>query len=107
MAALPDLDDATFQDFVARNPVVIVDFWAPWCGPCKRVAPILEEMAREYEGKLAIGKLNTDENPRTPMSFGVMSLPTLLVFRDGKVVSQVVGAAPKKDIVAKVEPLLA
>lgn len=102
-----DISDADFQQFIAKHDVVIVDCWAPWCGPCKRIAPILEEVAKEYEGRLAIGKLNTDENPRTPMQFGVMSIPTLLFFKKGKLVNQVVGAVPKKDIVAKFEPLLA
>lgn len=102
-----EINDATFAEFTTKNPVAIVDCWAPWCGPCKRIAPILDEMAKEYAGKLAIGKLNTDENPQSPMKFGVMSIPTLLVFRQGKLVNQIVGAVPKKDIVAKVEPLLA
>lgn len=106
MAGPVDVSDATFQDFVGRHDVVIVDLWAPWCGPCKRIAPILEEMAAEYEGQLAVAKLNTDDNPQTPMKFGVMSIPTLLLFKGGQVVGQVVGAVPKKDIVAKVEPLL-
>lgn len=107
MAHPEEISDATFQDFVKRNPVAIIDCWAPWCGPCKRIAPILDEVAQEYDGKVAIGKLNTDDNPRTPMQFGVMSIPTLLIFKQGKLVNQVVGAVPKKDIVAKFEPLLA
>jgi thioredoxin 1 len=106
MGAPQEITDATFPSFVQQHPVVVVDCWAPWCGPCKRIAPILDEMAKEYEGRLAIGKLNTDDNPRTPMQFGVMSIPTLLVFKQGKLVNQIVGAVPKKDIVAKVEPLL-
>lgn len=106
MGAPQEISDATFQDFVARNDVAVIDCWAPWCGPCKRIAPILDEMGAEYPG-LAIGKLNTDENPQTPMKFGVMSIPTLLFFKKGRLVNQVIGAVPKKDIVAKVEPLLA
>jgi thioredoxin len=102
-----DITDADFPAFLAQHRVAIIDCWAPWCGPCKRIAPILEEMAREYAGQLAIGKLNTDENPQTPMRFGVMSIPTLLLFKDGRLVSQVVGAVPKKDLVARVGPLLA
>ena len=107
MSATQEISDADFQQFLAKNDVALIDCWAPWCGPCKRIAPILDELAQEYAGKLTIGKLNTDENPRTPMQFGVMSIPTLLFFKKGKLVNQVVGAVPKKDIVAKVEPLLA
>ena len=107
MDAPVDINDATFPEVIAKNPVVILDLWAPWCGPCKRIAPIMDEMAKEYAGKLVVAKLNTDDNPQTPMKFGVMSIPTLLVFKHGKVATQIVGAVPKKDIVAKVEPLLA
>lgn len=107
MAAPEAITDATFADFVARHSVAVVDCWAPWCGPCQRVAPILEEVAREYGGRVAVGKLNTDENPQVPMRFGVLSIPTLLVFHRGKLVGQIVGAVPKKQILARVEPLLA
>ena len=96
-----DINDADFSQFVKQYPNVVVDAWAPWCGPCKRIAPILEELAREYDGKVAIGKLNTDENQRTAMSYGIMSIPTLLIFKDGQRVDQVVGLMPKDSLKGK------
>ena len=102
-----DITDADFPAFIAANKVAVIDCWAPWCGPCKRIAPMLEELAKEHAGKLAVGKLNTDENSATPMKFGVMSIPTLLFFKDGKLVNQVVGAVPKQELVRKLEPLFA
>jgi thioredoxin 1 len=96
-----DINDADFAQFVKQHPNVVVDAWAPWCGPCKRIAPILEELAKEYEGNVAIGKLNTDENQRTAMSYGIMSIPTLLVFKNGQRVDQIVGLAPKDTLKSK------
>ncbi|HEX2022962.1 MAG TPA: thioredoxin [Candidatus Thermoplasmatota archaeon] len=87
--------DSDFASFVKQYPNVVVDAWAPWCGPCKRIAPILDELAREYGGKVAIGKLNTDENQATAMKYGIMSIPTLLMFKDGQRVDQLVGLMPK------------
>jgi thioredoxin 1 len=96
-----DISDADFQQFVKQHPNVVVDAWAPWCGPCKRIAPILEELAKEYNGNVAIGKLNTDENQKTAMSYGIMSIPTLLVFKNGQRVDQIVGLAPKDALKSK------
>jgi thioredoxin 1 len=90
-----DVTDADFAQFVKDHPNVVIDAWAPWCGPCKRIAPIMEELAKEYDGKVAIGKLNTDDNQRIAMQFGIMSIPTLLVFKDGQRIDQVVGFVPK------------
>jgi len=93
------LSDADFQDFVSKGGVALVDFWAPWCGPCKRVAPVVEQLAEEMPD-VRFAKLNTDENQDTPSSFGVMSIPTLIVFKDGRKVDQVIGAVPKDTLVA-------
>lgn len=87
--------DQDFQSFVKQHPNVVIDMWAPWCGPCKRIEPILNELAGEYSGKVVIGKLNTDENQATMMKYGVMSIPTLLFFKNGERVDQIVGLVPK------------
>ncbi len=87
--------DATFQQLVTQSQVpVVVDFWAPWCAPCRMIAPALEDIAREFAGRLVVAKLNVDENPNTAAAFGIMSIPTLIVFRNGQPVDRIVGALP-------------
>ncbi|MGQ9863196.1 MAG: thioredoxin [Bacteroidia bacterium] len=99
--------DESFQKEVLENPTLtIVDFWAPWCGPCHMIAPILEQLAQEYEGRLRIAKVNVDENPQTPYTYGVMAIPTLVFFRGGKVVDKQVGALPKPALKARIDKLL-
>jgi thioredoxin 1 len=101
------LSDATFSSEISKYPVMVVDFWAAWCGPCRMVAPIIEQLAKEYSGRIAFGKLNVDENPLTSSEFQVQSIPTLLIFRDGQPVDGIIGAAPKYQIESKIKANLA
>jgi len=97
------LTDATFDAEVRKPGLLLVDFWAEWCGPCHRVAPILEEIAKVRTGRLRLGKLNVDESPQTPARFQIESIPTMLLFRDGKLVDGLVGALPRAQIEAFVD----
>ena len=87
--------DADFEEVIKRYPMVIIDCWAPWCGPCKMIGPIVDELAVEHKGKIVYGKLNTDANQQTAMKYGIMSIPTLMVFKNGELADQIVGAMPK------------
>jgi thioredoxin 1 len=90
------LSDDEFEDQVLNSELpVLVDFWAPWCGPCRMLSPIIEELSTEYEGRVLFAKVNTDENPATPGQFGIMSIPSLLLFKDGKLLDRAVGMRPK------------
>jgi thioredoxin 1 len=103
-----EVTDSTFeQEVLQSKQPVLVDFWAVWCGPCKAIAPVVEELAGEYDGKLKVMKLDVDDNPRTAVTYGVQSIPTLLVFKDGKPAERIVGAVPKKVIVDKLQGLMA
>ena len=102
-----ELTDANFENEVLKSDIpVLVDFWAVWCGPCRAVAPIVEEMAKDYAGKLKVGKVDVDQNAEVSMRFGIRSIPTLLLFKGGKVVEQVIGALPKTKLVAQMSPHL-
>ena len=100
--------DLNFEQEVLKSETpVLVDFWAPWCGPCRIVSPIVEEIANEYAGKIKVVKLNTDENQNTAMTYGIRSIPTLGIFKDGEVVESVIGAVPKQHLEEKIKPHLA
>jgi thioredoxin 1 len=96
MSSAAPVTDASFEQDVLKSDVpVLVDFWAPWCGPCRMVAPIVDEIAKDFEGKLKVVKLNTDENPNIASQYGIRSIPTLMIFKGGEKVDTVVGAVPK------------
>jgi thioredoxin 1 len=101
-----NISDSNFDAILAEGLPVLVDFWAPWCGPCRRVGPIVEELAAEYEGKVRICKCNVDENDGIPMKYSIRNIPTLLFFKNGELVDRLVGAVPKQDIEDKLKSLL-
>jgi thioredoxin 1 len=108
MADIAEVTDNNFQAEVIESEVpVLVDFWAPWCGPCRMVAPVVEEIASERGDQLKVVKLNIDENQNTAVQFNVLSIPTLMVFRNGEVAKTVIGAYPKRKLEAELEPVLA
>lgn len=96
------VSDRNFDQTTKNYPLLVVDCWAAWCAPCRAIAPIVDELAKEYSGKVVFGKLNVDENPETAQRFGVMAIPTLLVMKDGQEVDRVVGVVPKNQLEAKV-----
>jgi thioredoxin 1 len=101
------LTDATFNDAINGDKPVLVDFWAEWCGPCKMIGPAVEELANDYDGKAVVAKLNVDENPETTAKFGVRSIPTLLVFKNGQIVDKQIGAVPKSVLAQKLQAQVA
>ena len=108
MAKPKEVTDANFDQEVLQAEVpVLVDFWAPWCGPCRMVAPIVEELAEEYDGKVEFAKVNTDDNINTAVRYSIRSIPTLLIFKDGQLVGQVIGFRPKSDLKKSLDKALA
>ena len=103
MGQVVEASDSNFQTVVSESEWVLVDFWAPWCGPCKMIAPILDEIVDEYEGRLKIKKLNIDDNPETPPKFGIRGIPTLMIFKAGDVHATKVGALSKSQLTAFID----
>ena len=100
-----ELNEAQFNEFVKQSGVVMVDCWAPWCGPCRRMGPVVDEIGADLAGKVAVGKLNTDENQNVAMQFGINAIPTLLFFKDGVQKESLVGLRPKEDIISYINSL--
>ena len=100
------ISDAEFDTTIKSAQPTLVDFWAPWCGPCKAIGPVVEELAEEYEGKVSIAKMNVDDNPVVPGKFGIRAIPTLIVFKSGEVVDQVTGAVGKSQLVELINKAL-
>lgn len=107
MADIQQVSDSSFDGDVLKAAVpVLIDFWAPWCGPCRAIAPIVEELASEYDGKLKIVKMNVDDNPQTPAQYGVRGIPNLILFKSGEVKQQIVGAVPKSQLVKAIDDVV-
>jgi len=109
MSALTEpviLTDSNFKNEIAKYPVMLVDFWASWCGPCRMVSPMIEQLAKEYSGRVAFGKVNVDENQMISGSFGIQSIPTMMIFKGGKAVDVMIGALPKAQIELKIKQQL-
>lgn len=98
-----EFTDVNFQEKALDEGVSVVDFWAEWCGPCRMIAPIIEELAHDYDGKVTVGKLNVDHNPEVSMKYGIRSIPTILIFKDGQQVEKIVGVTTKQNLSSKIE----
>ena len=108
MANLVQVNDDAFDAEVLKSPLpVLIDFWAPWCAPCRAIGPVVEELAAQYAGQLKVVKMNVDDNPQTPARYGIRSIPNLIVFKNGEVKDQLIGAVPKAQLVKAIDTVLA
>ncbi|MCK8603485.1 thioredoxin [Desulfoferrobacter suflitae] len=106
-ASIIEINDGTFEQEVLQSDVpVLVDFWAPWCGPCRAIAPVIEELTTEYAGKVKMAKCNVDDNPKTPSRYGIRAIPTLIIFKGGNVSEQITGAVAKSQIAAAIDKVV-
>ena len=96
--------DADIEANIKKYPIMVIDCWAPWCGPCRMIGPIIEELAKEMQGKIVFGKLNVDENRETSMKYGIMSIPALLIFKNGNLIDNIIGAMPKEMLLERLSP---
>jgi thioredoxin 1 len=101
-----EFTDGNIKEIINSGKPVVIDFWAEWCGPCRMVGPLVEELAKEYDGQVTIGKMNVDDNVDTPNEYGIRNIPTILFFKDGKVVDKQIGATPKASLATKIQALL-
>jgi thioredoxin 1 len=107
MGELVQITDANFEQEILNSELpALVDFWAAWCGPCRAIAPVIEELAKDYSGKLKVGKMNIDENPQTPAKYGIRAIPTLIMFKNGNVADQITGAVSKSQIENAIKKML-
>jgi len=107
MSAVQEINDTNFENEVINSDLpVLIDFWAPWCAPCRAIGPVVDELAKDYTGKLKVVKMNVDDNPLTPSKFGVRSIPNLLLFKNGQVKDQIVGAVPKQQFVTAIDKVV-
>ena len=107
MSNVHEVSDISFDQEVLKSEIpVLIDFWAPWCGPCKAIAPVVEQLSAEYDGKLKVVKMNVDDNPQTPSKYGVRGIPNLLIFKGGQVAEQIVGAVPKGHLVKAIDAVV-
>jgi thioredoxin 1 len=107
MSDVQNISDETFQcEVLQASTPVLIDFWAPWCGPCRTIGPVVEELAGEYNGRLKVVKMNVDDNPKTPAQFGVRGIPNLILFKGGEVKEQIIGAVPKAHLVKAIDKLV-
>lgn len=107
MSDVQQVTDESFESDVLKSDLpVLIDFWAPWCGPCKAIAPVVEEVAKQYAGRLKVVKMNVDDNPQTPSRYGVRGIPNLIVFKDGQVRDQIIGAVPKAQLVKAIDQVV-